>query len=147
MPLGLLHVDHIQVNYIAARDEDTLYVALTNSSNEPVTTTVTVNQEVLPLQAGTAYPVDLWVDNQRQPSLTMEEGRVTVTLSPKGITALAIRGVKIETQFQSKLLDSATPSPRRASGNKDPYGSSGACYSASAAPYHRTSHRSSSRRP
>jgi len=124
MPLGLLHVDHIQVNYIAARDEDTLYVALTNSSNEPVTTTVTVNQEVLPLQAGTAYPVDLWVDNQRQPSLTMEEGRVTVTLSPKGITALAIRGVKIETQFQSKLLDSATPSLSEESftETKTPYG-------------------------
>lgn len=83
MPRGLLTISSPQVNYIAARGNGALYLALTNQSAEPVRVTLNLNQVLLPGQT----------KSQRQ-----------VRIAPKGIVTLKIPGMQIRPQFQQELL-------------------------------------------
>jgi hypothetical protein len=111
MPTGLIKSDNIQVNHLAAIGEDTLCISLMNECErelEDVTNTIDLGRfekSALMLQA------TVWQNNQQLlvPS-KIEDGRVHVTLSPKGITALIIPGLKPKMTFQSKLRPTISPS-------------------------------------
>jgi len=99
MPRGLVKTDNVQVNFIAARGDKTLCIALMNECDRELKD-VTVK---LAIPDG-AHRVTLWLDNQRQPEKAIiSNGSVQVTLSAKGITALIIEDIAINAPFQSKF--------------------------------------------
>ena len=52
----------------------------------------------------------VWRDNQREATkLTIINGTASISLSPKGITALVIEGVKVSTPFQAKFTAARAP--------------------------------------
>ena len=105
MPKGLVKTDNVQVNHIAARGENTLCIALMNECNREHRD-VTVR---LAIPAGT-YNASVWRDNQREATkLTIINGTASISLSPKGITALVIEGVKVSTPFQAKFTAARAP--------------------------------------
>ena len=83
MPRGLLAVSSPQVNYIAARGNGALYLALTNQSSEPVNVTLTLNKALLP---------------------GLKESQRKMRIAPNGIATLKIPGVQIQPAFQQELL-------------------------------------------
>jgi hypothetical protein len=103
LPKGLLQLDSVQVNYLAARGNGKLYLALANQSARPVTTAIVLNPDRYKLEG--AVPARQWRDNQPAEPMTVTGGRVTVTLSPKGLTCLAIEGGKAITEIQEAMLD------------------------------------------
>lgn len=105
MPKGLVQTDNAQINYLAARRENTLCLALMNECDRDLAA-VTVRLDLSRFQAGAgaAHTARVWRDNQRQPApLIVENGVAKVSLSPKGITALAIAGLVPKVAFQHKL--------------------------------------------
>lgn len=105
MPKGLLTTDSVQVNYVAGRTEDTFFVLLMNESDRPLEkVTVQLDDARFTDQAKGTFPVEVWRDNKRQEeTLTMKDGMIQVSLSPKGITALAVKGLKAKPVFQDKV--------------------------------------------
>jgi hypothetical protein len=106
MPKGLVKTDNVQVNYIAARGADSLCIALMNECDRELRdVTVQLDGSYF---AGGKMDAALWRDNQHQPgTLSVENGLVKVSLSPKGITALVLSGVQPKVQFQKKFTGAA----------------------------------------
>lgn len=104
LPKQVLSVDNEQINYLTGYGNGNFYAALTNQSNEPVEVTVTLNPNVVPVNAGKAYSVRVWQQNQPARPVTLTGGRVRLRLAPKGITAFAVDGLAIKTQFQERVF-------------------------------------------
>ena len=106
MPKGLLTFDNPEINYIAARSADTVYIALANQSDQPVKATLCLNKDLVAYTPGQRYEVQVWKENQAGASEQAEPSAIQVTIAPKGITALAIHGIKPNIKFQQDFQNS-----------------------------------------
>lgn len=109
MPKGLLTSSNLQINYLAARGNGKLYLALANQSKEAVTTTLTLNSELLKLASGKVLSAEMWIDNKPSQRVKIMNGKVAVTVSAAGITAIAIEGISMSPGFQTKLREKTPP--------------------------------------
>lgn len=98
MPKGLLQFDTHEINYISARGEDGLYLALMNESHEPLEATISLNPKLVPGGNYTFSRLD------SDASGTVTAGRFSVTIPPLGLLPITIEGLKIESAFQSALM-------------------------------------------
>lgn len=105
MPKDLLNSSNVQINYLAGHGNGKLYLALANQSKEQVTTTLTLNSELLKADPRKTYSAKMWRENQPCGNVSIMDGKVTVTVSAAGITALAIDSLSINPSFQSKLIE------------------------------------------
>jgi|GEM_PF-508916 len=88
MPAGLLEIDQVELNYLAARKGDKLFLAFMNQSDRAVEGQVNVN-EVL---------VHGLMDDQRS---------FRITVPPAGIKTVVLEGVDIRPIIQDKLTSTA----------------------------------------
>jgi len=109
MPSGLVSSSNVQVNYLSARGNGKLYLALTNQCKEPVTTTLTLNTELLGLQKGREYSATVWKGNVAAGSAKVVDGQISVDVAAEGLTALSIQGVNIRPTFQASISESSAP--------------------------------------
>lgn len=109
MPKGLVKTDNVQLNWIAARGEGTLCVALMNLGEEAVEATLTLDPMRAGLEAGKEYQARVWRQNAPAAALAVREGRVRVAVAGKGITALVIEGAAVRPAFQHKALGQNRP--------------------------------------
>jgi hypothetical protein len=108
MPKGLVTFDSPEINYVAARSGNTLYLALMNQSPEKVTTTVRLDAARVKTETGKPLAVRLWRENEEVGSEGIEPSRLAVEIAPQGITALAIKGLAFAPAFQTRM-DGASP--------------------------------------
>jgi hypothetical protein len=101
MPKQLLTIDNIEINYIAARGENALYLALINESDKGVTTNITLNDSLLPKGS---YPVRMSLNNQVFTSKGTTQGRFQVTIPARGLAAVVLDDCKIVPRFQEKVM-------------------------------------------
>lgn len=102
MPQRLLTNSSVQVNYLAARGDGNLCVALMNQSAQTVATTVSLNPSLVAF--GASPSIRVRTNNVEAPQQTLTAGRVTVNVPPKGITTLEIDGVTSQVTLQQKYL-------------------------------------------
>lgn len=102
MPRGLMTVSSDQVNYVTARGDDALYVALMNASDETAMTTVRLDSSLIEF-GDHAHQVAVWKENTQVDDMTLNGDSLTVTVAPRGLTALAIEGVRPRPQFQQRI--------------------------------------------
>lgn len=107
MPQRLLQTGHVELNYLTARGEGRFYIALTNQSRAAVTSELVFNTDVLPAAAKGSYKVKVIADGRPAADAKLENGRMRVSVSPMGITALVIEGLNVTPKFQHKLLAAA----------------------------------------
>ena len=100
MPKQVLKVNNEQVNFLTGYGNGKFYVALLNQSNENLDVEITVNPDLVPLKGDHNFRV--WKDNAAPVQAKSKNDKITVHISPKGITALAIDDINIITQFQQK---------------------------------------------
>ncbi len=91
MPRGLVTLageNAAQLNYVAGRGNGRLYIAFMNQSANAVTATVSLRADKVQLAPGARMRV--WIDNAFQGYGAFNNAVTTVTVSPGGITAIAI---------------------------------------------------------
>jgi hypothetical protein len=104
MPAKLLRIDSPQINYIAGYDRNSLYIALSNQSSQPVTTKLRVNSDLVPYSLRHDYRVRTWQNSASGPTIKMRNGEVIVSVPASGLTAIAIDGIRVVPQFQQDML-------------------------------------------
>jgi len=106
LPKKLLEVDSRQVNFVAGRSDDKLCLAFMNASDVGLEeVTFQLNPERF---HGISQSLEarIWQDNQLLPeSIQVTDGRGTISLSPKGITAISISGIQPKVQFQKEMSE------------------------------------------
>ncbi len=105
MPGKFLEADQTEVNYIAGYGNNSLYLVLTNQSRNDLQVRLRLDPNIVPLDVNHDYKVRIWQDNRVSASMQLAQGQITVPVSAKGITVLAIDGLKIEPSFQSMYFD------------------------------------------
>lgn len=116
MPAGLVKTDERQVNYVAARAAGKFCVALLNEAERPLENVV-IRFDAARFKTPLAGKLQaaVWRDNVRRPEpLDVVDGAATVSLSPRGITALVIDGLDAKVAFQDALdaVPEKTTTPR-----------------------------------
>jgi hypothetical protein len=109
MPAKLLRIDDPQLNYVAGYDRNSLYIALSNQSQRPVTAKIRLNADVVPYSVRDVYKVRTWEAGQSGPATEMTGGEIAVAVPPAGLTGIAIDGLRIVPQFQSDLVAPGSP--------------------------------------
>lgn len=106
MPRRLLKTSSVELNYLAARGRNGLYLAFTNQSREPVTTEIDFNSAVLPQVAGKQFRVRSLSGGRERPvhRAELRDGRMTVTVPAMGLIAVEIEGLTITSKFQDRLV-------------------------------------------
>lgn len=105
IPRRLLTTSSVELNYIAARGDNELMVALTNQSAERVESTIQFNTKLLPMMSSANFSAELWQDNKKVGDVMISNGKIDVVVTPKGITSLIIKDIAVKTQFQHRMLD------------------------------------------
>lgn len=111
LPRGLVTTDGtIQLNTLSGYGNGRLYLALANQLDESVTTTLTIDPRRVDLKGSHATRV--WIDNAPGAPVTTTDGKLRITVSPKGLTCVAIDGARVTMDVNGAMLDeSAAPVP------------------------------------
>lgn len=105
MPQQLVHSSDPQLNYLAAREgRDHLYLAFANQSLSPVTSTITLNPDLVKTANGTR--LTLWKDNKPEGTITLRDGKFKIEVCGSGITAVRLENVRLNVGFQERMLTS-----------------------------------------
>lgn len=105
MPRGLLATGNVQIDYLAARSDNRLFIALMNQADEPQTATLQFDAAVAPLVPTQNYPAEVRVQNGPPTSALISGNALTVDVAAKGITTLAIDTGHFTAGFQQQWLD------------------------------------------
>ena len=112
MPRGVLTVDHPELNFVMARGDAKLAIALTNQSKFAVKSHVTVSRERVPIAPGATAKVTIWENNRRiREEPLPADARIAVDVAAEGITTLIISGVAPRVEFQDQILGRAAHLP------------------------------------
>jgi hypothetical protein len=109
MPRHLVATDDPQANHLTGYGNGRFYVALSNESNEARTVTVTLDRERIPYAIDRSYSARLWADGKPAGRTEVRNGRVTLQLSPKGLTAIAVDELPVFTRLHADYFDSRQP--------------------------------------
>ncbi|WP_276485821.1 hypothetical protein [Paraflavitalea pollutisoli] len=101
MPARLLNIASNELNYVAARKGNTLYLAFANQSTKAVTTNVRIDPARVQLRNGSVVQS---FTGQRQQAI--KDGSFEIQVPANGLTAVRIEGAAIRSSFQQALLNS-----------------------------------------
>jgi hypothetical protein len=100
MPRHLVHADDPQANYLTGYGNGRFYLALSNEAPGARTVTLTLDRDRIPYVPGRRYPAQIWCDGKPAGTVTVIDGKVTLPLSSKGLTAIAVDGLPVFTRLQ-----------------------------------------------
>ncbi|MDR0902301.1 MAG: hypothetical protein LBM92_05985 [Opitutaceae bacterium] len=123
MPRGLVQIDNVEINWLAARADGGLCIAFANQSHRPQKFTVRLDRARLP--NGGSLPVLSYSGGANgNPSIT--NGSLSLELPPRGLAAIRIPGADTTPVFQQKILG-GQPAPAGGSLSFD-FGGTGAAH-------------------
>jgi hypothetical protein len=100
MPSRLVKSGSVELNYVAGHAGDTLWLAFTNQSKTPVSTTITLNPKWVSVKQGAT----LQVLSEDGAAAGLKDSSFSVSVPAQGITALAVTPVYVHSSFQKKVL-------------------------------------------
>lgn len=104
MPQRVLTVPD-QINYIAARGSNSLYIALMNESAADVQAQIEFNETLLPSVKNASYMAKLVSNGKKSESIVMTNGKLTVPVPARGLSAIILSGLTVKPQFQNRIAD------------------------------------------
>ena len=108
MPDGLLKLSNVQVNYVSGFGNNKFYVAFLNQTSARVNLTITIDTKKLKIDQSKNYIARVWNDNKPAGMATISDGKLNITVSSNGLTAIAIDDVSVEPGFQKKFYKEST---------------------------------------
>lgn len=109
MPRHVVRTDCAQANYLTGYGNGRFYLALSNESASPRTVTVVLDRDRIPYVIDRHYGARLWIDGKAAGVTKVVNGKVTLPLSAKGLTAIAVDGLPVFTRLQRDYFDARQP--------------------------------------
>lgn len=106
MPRHVVRTDDPQANYLTGYGNNRFYLALTNESADARSVTVTLDRERILYVPNRSYRARLWKDGKPAGATKMVNGMVTLPLSAKGLTAIAVDDLPAFTRLHADYFDS-----------------------------------------
>ena len=103
--------DDPQANYLTAYGNGRFYLALSNESDSARSVKVTLDRERIPYALDRSYSARLWIDGKPAGTTSVVNGAVTLQLSPKGLTAIAVDDMPVFTRLHADYFDGKQATP------------------------------------
>ncbi|MGN6270958.1 MAG: hypothetical protein ACTHM0_13825 [Sphingomonas sp.] len=111
MPRHLVTASDPQANYVTGYGNDKFYLALSNEAPTAREVTITLDRDRVPFVPGRRYSARLWRDGDAAGSVAVVDGKVTLPLSAKGVTAIAVDGLPVFKRLQENYFSPEKPLP------------------------------------
>lgn len=109
MPEGMVKSSSIQANWIAGYGNGKLYLALSNQSEDDIRTEIVLDPTSSYVDPSREYEARLFIQNKAAGKAVVENGKITLPVKGKGITAIIIEGVDVDADFQRRLRSESQP--------------------------------------
>ncbi len=109
MPRRLVAVDDPQANHLTGYGNGRFYLALSNESPDSRSVTVTLDRERIPYAIDRSYPARIWTDGKPAGTTAVINGKVTLQLSSKGLTAIAVDDLPVFRRLHADYFDGNRP--------------------------------------
>ena len=109
MPRHVVRTDDVQANYVTGYGNGRFYLALSNESASPRRVTAVLDRDRIPYVTDRRYGARLWIDGKAAGVTAVVNGRVTLPLSAKGLTAIAVDGLPVFTRLQHDYFEVRRP--------------------------------------
>ncbi len=103
MPKKLIELSTTEVNYLAARGENNLYIAFTNQSSETQNFTFDLEKKLTGYNS--EHNVRIWENNEDSGDDKLINGHMSVEIPPGGMVVLSIEELTITPAFQDVILE------------------------------------------
>ena len=109
LPKGLLALDTIQLNYVAAVGNNKLYVAFSNQSASAVEAKLKFDSTLAGIDPHQSYAVQVWKENKPAGNDAVKNGMLSISVGAGGMTAVEISGVTVTPKFAGRLRAPGKP--------------------------------------
>ncbi|MEK8129127.1 hypothetical protein WMW72_14575 [Paenibacillus filicis] len=99
MPKGIIETGNPQLNWITAESGSRFYIGLSNASAEEQQAEVVLNPQIIGLDPQKSYPVTIIRDNGTPQQAVMTGGKLDLTVSGGGLTAVIVAGLDIQVEL------------------------------------------------
>lgn len=103
MPPKLLTTGSKQLNYIAFRGNNSVYLVFMNQSKDRISSSVSLNNTLLPEGTSGTYQARTWIDNKPDGTTEVVKGKFQIQVNPGSISAIRIEGMNPKTAFQERF--------------------------------------------
>ena len=107
MPKNLLEIDNIELNYVAARKGNTLFIALSNQSNEEQEANITFNPALVALSKNSKYT--MWHNNKLKNGKHGVNKSINTSVPAGGMVAYMIEDVTLSVNMQEAIVTQPKP--------------------------------------
>jgi hypothetical protein len=109
MPKGLMALDTIQLNYIAATGNNKLYIAFSNQSAAAVEAKVKFDPTLVGIDPQRSYAAHVWKENKPAADDAVHDATLSISVAPRGITCVEISGATVTLKFAGRLRAAGKP--------------------------------------
>ena len=103
MPSGLVSPDNVELNYLAARSDNSLCIAFMNQCGEAVKSGFSIDTGRVPDLKDRTVEAELWSADRKLGNIVVRNGQAEIAVPAKGISSVIIRNCKTGTAFQEKF--------------------------------------------
>ncbi len=111
MPTGAIQSATTALNYLFGIKGNDTYLALANTTGQPVRETIRLNPSVIPWNAGQTYAVTVYTAQGAGRQIALTDGQLTVDLPAGGWVAYRITNLPAQVPLFRKLADRPTATP------------------------------------
>ena len=101
MPGNLIEMSSDEINYVAARGENKLFIAFTNQSKQHLKFSFQLNKDIVGF--GSTHEVLLRQNDGKQKKAIMTDGMMNLEIVPEGIISLTIEKIDVPSKFQHMI--------------------------------------------
>ena len=105
MPKGLVEIGDPEINHVSGYSAAGFHLALMNEARVERVADVRLDPDRLPFTPGRRYAVRVWRDGVPGAALSAVDGRVSVPVPPRGLTALTFERMPVFTRLHDAAFD------------------------------------------
>ncbi|GAB3495233.1 hypothetical protein GCM10027341_12280 [Spirosoma knui] len=109
LPAHALQVDEIALNHVLGVGATDLYVVLMNTANQPITSMLRLQPDLIPWNKGQTYKTTVYQADGTSTVGTMTDGKLSANVPSQGLIAIKIHGLTVDVPLQKQAaLDPQT---------------------------------------
>ena len=105
MPAGLVSAGNVELNWLAARTDNSLCLAFMNQCGEDILSTVRIDTRKVPALKGKTVEAEVWNADGKTGKVMITDGETSVNVPAKGISSLIIKDCPVKAGLQEKFAD------------------------------------------
>ncbi|GAB3706439.1 hypothetical protein GCM10027592_39930 [Spirosoma flavus] len=104
LPANAMQVNDIALNHLFGVGQNDLYVVLMNTANKAITSTLSLQPDLIPWNKGQTYKLTIYQADGTSIEGTMTDGKLSANVPALGLIGIKIHGLKVDVPLQKQAV-------------------------------------------